>query len=824
MYDLDQPAPFLLQNCVPSQTQSNTRLVPIQVIECEMFVPSRQPLTLALCGTLLRLMRFTTAISDTILVIRQLSHATGRKLSLPVFFPANNTPAYGRQRRRNAVLGRTSQIVGSESLQKFLHLEAPVFISTWTALITISQLHQKPNNGACVASLDHHSAANSYRAFNCFAWTIMRLHCPLPPSLVIVMILYLDTTGLTSLSPWWRALRSQFFVSGKLMNKTVDDTSFQIAYVPAAAWRTSEAPCAGCMKPDQGIAYKQTWHVGTHVLPTADSDDIKDPGADDVASNSASQSLGDHDHAVEGSGGGDGGRDETRDGPDHEGMFRRGSSSAIASPRVLVQRHNGDNPSSVSRPGIVNARDVDVPVFAHVNFTGSAVYVYAIVPMPPALENASMAVNLSFTLDSQPDGRFSHIDTQIPTSASTVTSGAYQPNVLVYARSGLPESFHSLRIDVDPDSVFLLDYVTYSQHDVLVKGGNNTGNDSSTTLDGQSPVGTPDAKSNGPSANDTSPSAPSKSHNLATFGGAVGGSVGLLAVLSLSLAFSIYRRRALARRRDRRLREMGEHAQNFRDSFHTDASEDGPPMEGPAPFVPRYFPGTVPVAPPPYLPPVSPDSAEVTTPLLTSVSPVHTPLASTSWNVNRSGDVSYAERPPPTPPPEGEDDGFYAPPPSFSIAIASPVPAIFAQLSNVPAALASHSAAYLAQLRAQASSRQPSLTNLAEQGMTQRHPSHPSFSDSHPPSPISRPVSIRSNHSSLRQGPSRSLNTADVPTESGSSSSDDNVSTHISNRSPSSASVIPPSIPPSSEGTDREREAQQRRASGFSGGEGSSSI
>ncbi|THH30466.1 hypothetical protein EUX98_g3720 [Antrodiella citrinella] len=174
-----------------------------------------------------------------------------------------------------------------------------------------------------------------------------------------------------------------------------------------------------------------------------------------------------------------------------------------------------------------------------------------------------------------------------------------------------------------------------------------------------------------------------KSHNIATFAGAVGGSVGLLAVLSLSLAFSIYRRRILAKRRDRRLRETGEHAQNFRDSFHTDASEDGPPMQGPAPFVPRYFPGTMPAAPPPYLPPVSPDSAEVTTPLLTSVSPVHTPLASTSWNTNRSGDASYADRPPPTPPPESEDGyGYHAPPPSFGIAIASPVPAIFAQLST----------------------------------------------------------------------------------------------------------------------------------------------
>lgn len=324
------------------------------------------------------------------------------------------------------------------------------------------------------------------------------------------------------------------------------------------------------------------------------------------------------------------------------------------------------------------------------------------------------------------------------------------------------------------------------------------------------------------SAPSPSPSA-SKSHNIATFAGAVGGSVGLLAVLSICLAFSIYRRRILARRRDRNLRETGGHAQQFRDSYHTDSSEDGPPMQGPAPFIPRYFPGTVPVAPPPYVLPVSPDSAEVTTPLLASVSPVHTPLASTSWNTNRSGDASYADRPPPTPPPEAEEEGYMAPPPSFGIAIASPVPAIFAQLSNVPAALASHSAAYLAQLRAQPS-RRTSRTTLAEQGIPE-DPSQPEHSSLSQPLPMSRPVSIRASQSSLRHGQSSSmtpsLHLVDALTESGSSPSD-RESIRISNRPPSSASEIPPSIPPPSEVIEAEREAQARRASGHNVGDSSS--
>lgn len=325
------------------------------------------------------------------------------------------------------------------------------------------------------------------------------------------------------------------------------------------------------------------------------------------------------------------------------------------------------------------------------------------------------------------------------------------------------------------------------------------------------------------SAPSPSTSASSKSHNIATFAGAVGGSIGLLAVLSLSLAFSIYRRRTLAKRRDRRLREAGGLAQNYRDSFHTDSSEDGPPMQGPAPFVPRYFPGTIPVAPPPYIPPVSPDSAGVTTPLLASVSPVHTPLASTSSNINRSADTSYADMPPPTPPPEAEEDGYYAPPPSFGVAIASPVPAIFAQLSNVPAALASHSAAYLAQLRAQPS-RQPSRASLAEQGQVIHEPLPPQAESSNsqpPPLSLSRPASLRASQSSLRQDPSSSLAIAveDVPIGSGSPPTSDRESIHISNRPPSSASEVPPSIPPPPEIVEADLEVQERRAAGQAGGD-----
>ncbi|KAF6749984.1 hypothetical protein DFP72DRAFT_912227 [Ephemerocybe angulata] len=89
-----------------------------------------------------------------------------------------------------------------------------------------------------------------------------------------------------------------------------------------------------------------------------------------------------------------------------------------------------------------------------------------------------------------------------------------------------------------------------------------------------------------------------KKRNVATFGAAVGGSVGVLALFSAGLALSIIRRRYRAKKRERRDREAnptthrpilpssprtGEMAQSSSDSF-----------------VPRFFPGTeVPPSDPP---------------------------------------------------------------------------------------------------------------------------------------------------------------------------------------------------------------------------------
>ncbi|KAF8200219.1 hypothetical protein BJ912DRAFT_948336 [Pholiota molesta] len=141
---------------------------------------------------------------------------------------------------------------------------------------------------------------------------------------------------------------------------------------------------------------------------------------------------------------------------------------------------------------------------------------------------------------------------------------------LVFSQSGLADGPHQLVVQVGQNSTFIFERLIY-------------------TMEEQA----------SPSTNPIQQSSPSpsmdpqvKKHNVATFGGAVGGSVGVLALFSLGLALSIMRRRYLAAKREQRDHE----------SLHTNASDDSPHMVGPAPFVPRYFPDTViPSEPPTYM-------------------------------------------------------------------------------------------------------------------------------------------------------------------------------------------------------------------------------
>jgi hypothetical protein len=147
----------------------------------------------------------------------------------------------------------------------------------------------------------------------------------------------------------------------------------------------------------------------------------------------------------------------------------------------------------------------------------------------------------------------------------------------------------------------------------------------------------------------------SNKHNLQTYVGAVAGIFGVFATFSACLAFSIYRRRRRSALQELQDRERQSGAQSFRSSI---ASDDAQSMHGPAPFTPRYFPGTVPVAPPPYVPSVSATSIPSTT-------------------------GSYHHIPPALPVAHGVPSPTYDAepldvPPPFSVAILTPVPPVLA--------------------------------------------------------------------------------------------------------------------------------------------------
>ncbi|OCH87832.1 hypothetical protein OBBRIDRAFT_837056 [Obba rivulosa] len=458
------------------------------------------------------------------------------------------------------------------------------------------------------------------------------------------------------------------------VNATVDDTSPSIAYSPTASWHASSASatsCPTCLTPNPSMAFEGTWHNGAHIIPTIDGDDdVTASSTSSAPAPSATDPKGNQDD-TNGQDDGDGDSDaDKKDGKEKEKRWftrRRG-------------RQRRDTPSE--NPFVTSGDDeddpnfVDTPVTVEFNFSGSAVYVFALIPMGTAAANHTPThMNLTYVLDDQPAGAFVH-------NGSSSTS-SFQPSTAVFSSSGLGEGPHTLQVQLGPDSVFLLDYIQYSHEDI----GSGGGPSATSSVSGNQGTGT-SAQGSGstspspnPAGSNLSTTPSSKSHSIATFAGAVGGSVGLLSVLALSVAISIYRRRLVARRRDRRLREE----RGYAESFHTDGSDDALPMSGPAPFVPRYFPGTVPTAPPPYIAAVSPINDA--TALLSSTSPIMSPLQLWPPGRNAEGDsdsASYADRPPPTPPPIVMEDGtYFPPPPSFPAAISTPIPAILAGYSTI---------------------------------------------------------------------------------------------------------------------------------------------
>lgn len=112
---------------------------------------------------------------------------------------------------------------------------------------------------------------------------------------------------------------------------------------------------------------------------------------------------------------------------------------------------------------------------------GSAVYVFALVPLFAAASNTTPTfVNLTYTLDSQPIGQFVHSGSPSVTADST----SYLSSVAVFQQSGLTEGSHTLNVTVGPDSVFLLDYIVYSQDSQFGINGGSSNEPNSTSAAG----------------------------------------------------------------------------------------------------------------------------------------------------------------------------------------------------------------------------------------------------------------------------------------------------------------------------------------------------
>ncbi|KAL5525147.1 hypothetical protein ACEPAF_9016 [Sanghuangporus sanghuang] len=181
----------------------------------------------------------------------------------------------------------------------------------------------------------------------------------------------------------------------------------------------------------------------------------------------------------------------------------------------------------------------------------------------------------------------------------------------------------------------------------------------------------------------------SNQHNIATFAGAVGSSFGFLSVVALALCISIRCRRHRARVRENRVREA--FAENFTALDHGEYGPDdheeggidrqrgdGPVMvqANPAPFVPRYFPGSLPASPPPYISEGG-DRVVAISPITTSINRAGLPVAVPSTlppmialptatldlqrTTTNNSSTSYADRPPPTPPDEDVRFSLFGP-------------------------------------------------------------------------------------------------------------------------------------------------------------------
>lgn len=81
---------------------------------------------------------------------------------------------------------------------------------------------------------------------------------------------------------------------------------------------------------------------------------------------------------------------------------------------------------------------------------------YCIQPLAAAGSGAlPTTMNVSFWIDDDTSGTFVHRGSQSATAFAT--------NVTVFAKEGLPETAHVLRVQLQPNSVFIFDHLMYTR-------------------------------------------------------------------------------------------------------------------------------------------------------------------------------------------------------------------------------------------------------------------------------------------------------------------------------------------------------------------------
>ncbi|ESK82849.1 hypothetical protein Moror_12239 [Moniliophthora roreri MCA 2997] len=381
------------------------------------------------------------------------------------------------------------------------------------------------------------------------------------------------------------AERASRRANGIPRNVTVDDSDSSIIYKPIGFWldHTATDACSGCLHPNISLAFNRTFHLALHNV-SFDADDIPPTNSASSTLNTPTQSTSNaplHTQSTSTGGTGD---------DDHGGGRNRGPGGGHH-----VRRQDADDPGFVDQ--VINLQ---------FKFTGTAVYLYAILPLLPTTSpfTTPTTTNLTFTLDNEPLPSFVYVPSGTPGDAFTADINP------VLAMQNLTDEQHVLLVTVAPDAVFVFDYIVYT-----------------TTKD--EPAQPLPAQADQEGAENT------RSRNVATFGGAIGGSVGVLSIVALGIFISLYRRRLKAAKRDKllanresdntantdndvsettytnqtRRRIRGGQAQVFNNMDHgleeeDDDDDDGttdnspsrrPEMRttpGARPFVPRYFPGT----------------------------------------------------------------------------------------------------------------------------------------------------------------------------------------------------------------------------------------